>query len=147
MDSSISSAVPNLDLTMQPMSSRFIHVFQRPVNLAANESSFNDTADVIECMSNALLWCRPAYQRAPDHESSNYQPACPCFSYDKTQETNLPLLTALTSLSVHQWHNRRNQESYLILSTSLPYVAQPTRSVLTLHANHPLSILLRPRSQ
>jgi hypothetical protein len=35
IDSSISSAVPNLDLTMQPMSSRFIHMFQRPA--AANE--------------------------------------------------------------------------------------------------------------
>jgi hypothetical protein len=41
-------------------------------------------------------------------------------------------------------HDPRNQESYLILSTSLRYVA---RCVLTVHTNQPLSIILRLHSQ
>jgi hypothetical protein len=38
------TSIPNLDFTMQPMSSRFIHVFQRPA--AANEPSVDPITNV-----------------------------------------------------------------------------------------------------
>jgi hypothetical protein len=57
---------------------------------------------------------------------------------------SFPYTTSSTYQSaLLQRHNPRNQESYLILSTSLPYVA---RCVLTLHTTQPLSNI-RLRSQ
>jgi hypothetical protein len=67
----------------------------------------------------------------------------PCYAADPAHP--VPLRAAPISLSFHQWHNPRNQESYLILSTSLPYVA---RCVLTLHTTQPLSnIRLRSHNE
>jgi hypothetical protein len=66
------------------------------------------------------------------------------FPYDITPEATVPLLTAPISLSFHPWHNPRNQESYLILSTSLPYVAH---CVLTLHTTQLALSNIRLRSQ
>jgi hypothetical protein len=94
------------------------------------------TPHVTERMSNALLCCRPRSPRAPKST-----PISLPFPYDTTLQTTVPLLTAPISLSFHQWHNPRNQESYLILSTSLPCVA---RCVSILHTTQPSSIQYLP---